>query len=411
MTLETPTRFLPEFELILNCARSSLDDAAKQRIRALASRELDWDAIVSLAHRHRVSALLQRSLHRAGASVTEGVHTVLTEMNRESSMVALWQTRELLHVVRLLEKKELPCMPFKGPLLGSQLYGDPALRPSLDIDFLIRKDDFSEVRQVLVDDGYRPYRTMSARRERKFWETQMGFEMVNDDRTAVVELHWAFLNRVHGYHLDPALVWQRSVTVMLAGRPIRSFSNEDLLQYLCAHGAKSLWSRLSWICDVAELLRKSPDVDWDYLLAQARNLSAERILFLGLRLAHDLLDAPVPPHLHERIYMNDAVERLFEKTVDSLLQIEQDPIDLAARADYHLRMRDRFVDRLPYVMHLLRLAFEPNEEDRDFVPLPEKLTGMYYLLRPVRILRNRFRTLPIDREAGQSDDQPAVHPL
>lgn len=408
MNPEKSRRFDPEFELVLQCARTSPDEAASRRIRELASGDLDWESVFDLARRHRVSALLQRSLHRAGAAIAESVHSALSAMNRENSMTGLWQTRELLHVVRLLEENGLSCMPFKGPLLGSLLYGDPALRPSLDLDFLIQKEDFTKVRQVLEADGYRPYRTMTARQEKKFWATQMGFEMINDKRSAVVELHWAFLNRVHGYHLDPAVVWRRSVTVKLAGMPIRSFSNEDLLQYLCAHGAKSLWGRLSWICDVAELLRRHPAMDWDYLLAQAQDLSAERILFLGLQLASDLLDAPLPPSIHERIQGNEAVARLVDDTVASLVQIETEPFNLATKADYHLRMRDRFVDRLPYLRHLVRLAVEPNTEDREFVRLPAKLAGMYYLLRPVRILRSRFRTHPAYKDSECTDDQPAI---
>src|SRR3712207_8653927 len=38
------------------------------------------------------------------------------------------------------------------------------------------------------------------------------------------------------------------------------------LLILCVHGTKHIWGRLSWICDVAELLRTQPDMDWEYVL-------------------------------------------------------------------------------------------------------------------------------------------------
>ena len=63
---------------------------------------------------------------------------------------------------------------------------------------------------------------------------------------------------------------------------------------LCYHGLKNRWDRLKYFADVAELLRTYPDLDWDTVYERARLMHSKRVLRLGLSLAHQLLDAPLP---------------------------------------------------------------------------------------------------------------------
>ena len=64
---------------------------------------------------------------------------------------------------------------------------------------------------------------------------------------------------------------------------------EDSLLILCVHANKHQWSRLGWICDIAEMLRSHPDLNWPVVMEQARMLRSERMLLLGLLLARESL--------------------------------------------------------------------------------------------------------------------------
>ena len=88
---------------------------------------------------------------------------------------------------------------------------------------------------------------------------------------------------------------------------------EDLLLILCVHGAKHYWSKLGWICDVAELLRVHPGLKWTALLLQAKQLGGRRILFLGLFLAHVLLGAGLPEEVWKEINADPVVPWLAAK--------------------------------------------------------------------------------------------------
>ena len=81
-------------------------------------------------------------------------------------------------------------------------------------------------------------------------------------------------------------VWPRRRTAMLAGAEVPDMSPEITLLMLCMHGSKHVWSRLIWICDVAQLLVSSPDLDWKEVTREANQSGLWRSLALGVLLAH-----------------------------------------------------------------------------------------------------------------------------
>ncbi|NEO37663.1 MAG: nucleotidyltransferase family protein [Moorea sp. SIOASIH] len=105
-------------------------------------------------------------------------------------------------------------------------------------------------------------------------------------------------------------LWERFEAVSLAGTKVLNFHPEDLLLILCVHGSKHMWERLGWICDIAELLRNSQDIDWAQLIDKARIIGCERMLLLGLFLAKTILGASLPPIVHQRIIADPETQSL-----------------------------------------------------------------------------------------------------
>src|SRR2546428_800598 len=166
------------------------------------------------------------------------------------------------------------------------------MRPFRNLNFRVRPQNLAPARQVLAADGYAPSPPRTPRQEAAIRTTCREDAFRRD--ADVVELHWAFAPREFPLPLDLDDVCGRLETLPLGGTLVRTLSAEHLLLVLCAHGAKHCWERLGWICDVAELLRGTPALDLSGMLAQARSLGVERIVLLGLRLAAELLDVPLP---------------------------------------------------------------------------------------------------------------------
>jgi hypothetical protein len=188
--------------------------------------------------------------------------------------------------------------------------GSPILCQYGDLDILVHKRDVVHARDLLLAQGYRPYTPMTTAQEAAHLRARYHLNVLREDGQGMVELYWACARRYWRVALDMAQIQARCTTVVLAGAPVRTLAPEDLLLVLAVHGAKHYWPRLGWMCDVAELLRLHPTLEWDHVQARARSLGVQRLLWLSLRLAQHLLGAPLPDPVAWQMHRDPYVDAL-----------------------------------------------------------------------------------------------------
>src|SRR5215207_3022601 len=308
----------PEAELILLCTRSSRDLETAELILALLREEIDWAYILQMALRHRVAPLLYWNLNAiCPEDIPEQVLAQLRNHFRANSQRNLLLTGELLRLLRALEAQAVPAVPYKGPALAIDAYGNLAFREFGDLDILVRKRDVRKARVVLASMGYQQQEQLAGAQEEAFLRSQCEYIFVNDTG-CVVEVHWAIVPRKISFSFDTEDLWTRLEHTMLGGDTVSTFSPEDTLLILCVHGSKHRWRRLTWICDVAELINAHQDLNWQEVMAQAAALGSERMLLLGLFLANDLLGIDLPEHVLQRVKADQAVNVLAELVTEQL---------------------------------------------------------------------------------------------
>ena len=94
-------------------------------------------------------------------------------------------------------------------------------------------------------------------------------------------------------------VWERLGQLRIAGADLVTLDPADLLIVLCIHGCKHIWDTLKWLVDIAELVKGQPELDWASLQTRAHEMGSAIMVEIGLVLAHDLLQAPVPAKILE----------------------------------------------------------------------------------------------------------------
>ena len=374
-----------ENELLLLCARTNASEESAGRIRTLAAGELSWDYLFLLAQRHAVLPLLHRQLNaNAGELLPLDFRKKLGAKFRENATRNILLAGELMRIVKLFETNGISTLAYKGPALAVSAYGDISLRRFIDLDIIVRKGEVRRACELLCTLGFRLTGDMSQSHEKILLRTQHNMAFTRDGGKLIVEIHWEVAPQHFADVPIGERVWERAVTVVLNGGDVKSLSPEDLLLALCVHGTKHLWERLAWICDVAELVNSQPELDWLYILRQAQDSHVERMLHLGLRLASGLLAAPLPENVRRQTLADEAVARLYLTVVARLFDdSEYEPAGLLESITFNLRARRRLHEKLQY----LRFIFKPTDGDLTALPLPASLTFVYYLLRPVRLLR------------------------
>src|SRR2546425_2886620 len=306
------------------------------------------------------------------------------ELRSEGRWIArrnLHLTGELLSVLDLFAAQGIPAVPLKGPLLALLAYGNLALRESTDLDILVRRTDVERAKEFLLPGGYRPDLSVEAGHQGALVASGYHYPLRRDDGLAV-ELHWNLAPREFPYPLDAEEVWARLRPVRLGGRTVYTLGSEDLLLFLCAHGGKHCWWRRQWVADVAELIAHEGGLDWDAIVGRARARGAERMLLLGLWLARDLFDTPAPEPLVARGRADASVRALADDVRARLLASNPAPLEPWQAHLFHLRVRERWRDRLRYCA---RVALTPTPGDWAWLRLPDALYPLYYVARPIRL--------------------------
>ncbi len=379
MSADAPGR--PEHQLLLCVAQGPSADTAL--LEDLLQQNLDWALVLQTARAHALAPLLEWHLRRKGfPNIPAFVQEELRQRFRDNALHSLLLGGELVRLGRLLASHNIRALPFKGPTLAALAYGNLALREFVDLDLLLAPADLPRARKLLEEAGYHSALPLAAAQEDAYRATIGQMPFVRDHPRILVELHARLMPRDFHFPLNLERLWPQRQPVVVAGQEVCTLGPEDLLLVLCAHAAKHGWGRLGWVADVATLLRTSPALDWTELRRRARGLSAQRILALGVLLAHELLQAPLSEDVLQEARSSGPVLALAARVTREMFQPRDGRPQGFQEALFQFRLRERPGDGLRYA---LSLALAPTVADWTAVRLPQMLAVFYPLFRPIRL--------------------------
>jgi hypothetical protein len=297
-------------------------------------------------------------------------------------MLSLQLSGELVSVLRALSEAGIDAMPFKGPTLAALLYGNLSLRQYQDLDILVQRRDLEGARTALLALGFAPVLQIDEDQRASIVLSGHHEQLVHASNGTTVELHWSLNNRTLTHDSFEHHWWEHRQAVSIGGVTMRTLDAERLLLYLCMHGGKHSWGRISWLCDLHRALRAYPHANWETIWRLAHQNGAARMVGIGLGLVDALLDGQslTAPAARDRPRDAHAVqvchliarrlrgEEEYEPTLDFRVQ---------------LRSRERRRDRVRYTWHVLAT---PHPADVALLGLPRVLHGMYYIARPMRLV-------------------------
>jgi hypothetical protein len=382
------TKASPEYELLLCCATTVLDEERRGRVRRLAEAAIDWERLLQLALRHRTMPLVYRHLNATCRDLAPPAfmdrlhdHFYLNTI-RNHALV-----EELRGILQLLARHDIPAIPYKGPVLALTVYGDLSLRQFNDLDLMIQPQDLPRAAALLHVEGYEQQWQFTPAQQAHYLRSdcELLFSRARDN--VFLDVHWALVRSYFPLGLDYEGIWQRLRPVSIGGFEARHFAPEDLLLILCIHAGKDLWERLIWIADVAELIRAHPNLDWTLIVKEARASGARRMLLLGLFLAHDLLlAAGIPEEVLRQAEAEPVIKTLAAKIRGRISRDAPLADSPLAEFLFHLQLHERIGEKCAFSF---RFATTTNPADWATVRLPDPLFFLYGFLRPLRLALKR----------------------
>jgi hypothetical protein len=252
-------------------------DLVREKDAAWISERLHWHKLMPLA----------AALHDPGRRKCPTLSAAFQEMLLRNLSRERHYLEQVKDVFALFEGGGIPCIPYKGPFWGGQIYPEYSWRHIGDIDLLMslesaraaaallkRRGYFAEVLGETEDDDFRNRGELTLH------------PVERAEQRVPVQLHWEllpaprFLKR-HFMSPDDFVTgatvadW-RSIRFPLPGAEIR------LLYYLLHATCQHQFNRFVLIADVALFIGKHPGLDWKRFLDLARERGCLVPLHYGL---------------------------------------------------------------------------------------------------------------------------------
>jgi hypothetical protein len=369
----------PEERVVLLCARSGdVSPHVRAELEGLLRGPLNWDAALNAATEQSVLPLVHRTLSNHFSALPPEVRQQADLRVRLIVAESLRLTSELVEALTALRDAGVSAIPFKGTTLALAAYGDIGARAFSDIDLLVRPAELATARQTLLDLGYTAaYPTKAPRALLLRHATHEGLSRGD----TLIELHWRVANKPSQFGLDYEALWARVQHGSVAGLDVSYLPPVDLLILLCIHGNKHAWERLSWICDVAELLRSEAGLSGEEVLAGADQAQCRRVVLLGMLLAKELLDAQLPEAVEHTIRADPTLPGLVQEVRRRLFK---PPSWSAGTLGFQLATREGLSAKLRFASESLTALNQTDLQNNSF---GAPFTSLYYVARAVRLLR------------------------
>jgi hypothetical protein len=339
-----------EDRLIISACLPDSCDARDAEITDALRRDLDWRYIVRVSIEHSVAPLVYsrlRSLRERFGSIAVPSDVLndlqqLYDCSQRRNQRILGSTAAIF---RKFESCAIDAMVLKDLSLICEVFAEPALRPIGDIDILIRREQYPEVRACLEQLEFAPLPDPDNALTMKYaWGHH--FHRRRDDLW--LDLQWNILQREwsteppeNAFNIDE--MWTAASSISIDRVHVLRPCVEHMLFHLCLHLEGHRYSELILLVEIAELLDKcNGRIDWNAFVSSVRRHEACRSVHQALVFVGVLLQAPIPPWVLDQLaartsFSPACLSPLFAPL--SRLHMQLDAIRLAAAPPQPLMMQ------------------------------------------------------------------------
>ncbi len=291
--------FLPIERLLLLLAKTGLEEREMDEMVRLVHL-VDGEELIQKTILHGVAPAAYLHLKKLNRIIPEAILARFRQIYLSNLRHNLKLRAELRKIVSLLNGRGIEPIPLKGVFLAEHIHKDLGLRPSSDLDLLVRREDLPLVIRELHAAGYGPSSSYSERFIQRFLRHQAFVRRDSPSNGMCVEVHWNFFPRLLT-EFDISRVWRNSISKRLGNARLLTLSPEDTLLYLAITLRLHGYIGLKLFADLCQLLRVEDRIDWDHVIREAENNQQRVGLYYALRFAKDLFAAEVPERITARL--------------------------------------------------------------------------------------------------------------
>lgn len=276
-----------ENNLLLLCSKANLDNDAKQRIKELNPKNLNWEYLLNRSLTEGLFGLLYKNLKNAQIEIPPQKEFKELErmyyQNLAKNMVFL---KELDSILKYLNDNQIPIILLRGAAFLKTIYRDIGLRYFDDIDIFIKGNHYDKICKLLKKNGFTSL---------PFYPDRYLKDSLN------IDLHTSLFNvsrirsRAYAIKIKNEEIWKDARQINSHYPNILSLSPYDNILILSLHSLKHSFAQLIWFVDMNEIINQNKDnLDWDKLLQRAELFNLTRPLYYSLFYLKKTMNSPIP---------------------------------------------------------------------------------------------------------------------
>ena len=282
--------------LLMTCTLVISTEKQDQINHFLEQHALNWEHLLALATRHRLTPFVYRTL-RQFATIPDAFLNQLQQDYRISTTDNLLKLHQYQVIDSLLAENGIDHLPLKGIRLALRGYPDSSLRISGDIDVLVRKEDVVKTIDVLKTQSYQLSRQHSLHWQHAqqtifsdLYEVSLTKPFANGSQFDI-DLHWQIMG-FNKHYASFDLTYVRA-------DPDHTLEREVILLVI-HHGVTNVWQQIYYIDDLYFLLGQQT-IDWSWLMQECQKFGFERVFLAGLYWCHQIWSIDLPPDIRQSV--------------------------------------------------------------------------------------------------------------
>jgi hypothetical protein len=249
---------------------------------SLAEAPADLPRFVAAADHHNVLGFLMAAMHDGRLPLPEASRNRISVLAGKRALHGRVLRRALPEVVAALERGcGVPPVLVKGAALADRHYSMPSLRPSVDLDLVVPRQELLPAADALRERGFEEMVEF-----RRGYAERHGHDIHVFRRDGGVrldvELHWRVGDDPVGVVLDHAFLAEDAERVTIEGAPVSIPSPPRHLLALAVHLLSDREKRLCWVHDIALVAGAASAEQWEEAFATADALGLSWVLHRAL---------------------------------------------------------------------------------------------------------------------------------
>jgi hypothetical protein len=217
---------------------------------------------------------------------------------------------ELRRVLSAFAEHRIDVLVIKGSHLAYTFYERSDLRPRVDSDLLVRREQRDRATGCLRDLGY----VSASKVEGDINATQQLYSRQGAGSVAFrIDLHWRWASPpVFAHVLASDDLYSQSIPIEPLGPAGRGPCAIHALMIACVHRVAhhhDEGDRLLWLYDIHLIARQLSQHEWDRFIAMAIDQQVLAVCLAGLRRAAETFRTPMPVSLRTEARMREAAAR------------------------------------------------------------------------------------------------------